>query len=84
MTGRGATLALRRQQTPQAESLLALIKEDVVCVQLRDPAARGRLESLLLYPGVHAVIWHRIAHRLWKSSAKSPARFISWLTERAS
>ena len=79
MTGRAATLALQRQEAPQGESLLALIKEDVACVQLRDPAARGRLESLLLYPGVHAMIWHRIAHRLWKAGAKSPARFISWL-----
>ena len=76
MTGLAATLALQRQEAPQGESLLALINEDVACVQLRDPAARGRLESLLLYPGVHALIWHRIAHRLWKAGAKSPARNI--------
>ena len=44
-----------------------LIKEDIDCVRERDPAARGKLETLLTYPGVHAVIWHRIAHRLWMS-----------------
>ncbi len=60
------------------EGLFASLKEDVDCVRMRDPAARGRLECLLLYPGVHAVIWHRIAHRLWNSGAKFPARFVSW------
>ena len=47
-------------------SLLQLIREDVGCVRLRDPAARSELETLLTYPGVHALIWHRIAHRLWE------------------
>ena len=50
---------------PRRPSLLQLIKEDVGCVRLRDPAARSELETLLTYPGVHALIWHRIAHRLW-------------------
>ena len=30
--------------------------------QARDPAARSKLEIFLLYPGVHATIYHRIAH----------------------
>ena len=34
--------------------------------QARDPAARSRLEILLLYPGVHAVIFHRVSHWLWE------------------
>ncbi len=72
--------SLMAAQSPvaQREGLAASIKEDIDCVLTRDPAARSRLESLLLYPGVHAVIWHRIAHRLWNAGAKSPARFISW------
>ena len=45
----------------------------------RDPAARGKLETLLTYPGVHAVIWHRIAHRLWPSGWRFTARLLSWL-----
>jgi serine O-acetyltransferase len=79
VTGWPAILALAGHEAPEGESLLAAIKEDVACVPLRDPAARGPLECLFLYPGVHAVIWHRIAHRLWKAGAKSPARFVSWL-----
>ena len=35
---------------------------DVKAVKERDPAARNSLEVLLLYQGVHALIWHRIAH----------------------
>jgi serine O-acetyltransferase len=64
---------------PPHEGLLTSIREDIGCVRTRDPAARGRLESLLIYPGVHAVIWHRIAHRLWNGNAKSAARFVSWI-----
>ncbi|MGO8910743.1 MAG: serine O-acetyltransferase [Bradyrhizobium sp.] len=64
---------------PRRPSLLQLIKEDVGCVRLRDPAARSELETLLTYPGVHALIWHRIAHRLWGAGWRFPARLLSWL-----
>jgi serine O-acetyltransferase len=64
--------------TPQP-SLLQLIREDVACVRLRDPAARGSLETLLTYPGIHAVIWHRSAHHLWLAGWRFPARLLSWL-----
>jgi serine O-acetyltransferase len=64
---------------PRRPSLLQLIKEDVGCVRLRDPAARSELETLLTYPGVHALIWHRIAHRLWGGGWRFPARLLSWL-----
>ncbi len=60
-------------------SLLQLIGEDISCVRLRDPAARGEWETLLTYPGVHAIIWHRWAHRLWRSGLRFPARLLSWL-----
>ena len=33
--------------------------------QRRDPAARSKLEIFLLYPGVHAVLYHRLAHGLY-------------------
>lgn len=59
-------------------SLLQLIREDVGCVRLRDPAARGELETLLTYPGIHALIWHRIAHRLWAADWRFLARLFSW------
>jgi serine O-acetyltransferase len=64
----------------RAPSLWRMIREDVGCVRLRDPAARGELETLLLYPGVHAVIWHRIAHSLWRRGLRFPARFFAWLS----
>ena len=43
----------------------------------RDPAARSRLEVLLLYPGVTAVIYHRMAHWLYRHKLKFPARVLS-------
>jgi len=61
-------------------SLLQLIREDVGCVRLRDPAARGQLETILTYPGVHAVIWHRLSHRLWLRGWRFPARLLSWFS----
>jgi serine O-acetyltransferase len=65
---------------PRKPSLVALLKEDIGCVKLRDPAARSELETLLTYPGVHAVIWHRLAHRLWLADWRFPARLLSWLS----
>ncbi|SON53856.1 Serine acetyltransferase [Hartmannibacter diazotrophicus] len=59
-------------------SLLSAIADDIACVRARDPAARGRLEILLTYPGVHAIICHRIANRLWRAGLRFPARFLSW------
>ena len=59
-------------------------REDVACVFARDPAARNGLEVLLAYPGVHAVLLHRMSNRLWhadwKLSARLLAAFGRWLT----
>lgn len=54
------------------------IKEDVQAVFERDPAARNTAEVLLTYPGVHAIIFHRIAHQVWHAEQKGLARFISF------
>ncbi len=59
--------------------LLALLKEDVACVFQRDPAARSTFEVVTTYPGVHAILLQRIAHRLWRAGLRFPARFLSWL-----
>ena len=60
------------------------IREDVRVVFDRDPAARSTLEILTAYPGLHAVMFHRLAHWLWLAGAKWLARMIShlarWLT----
>jgi serine O-acetyltransferase len=50
---------------------------DVKAVQERDPAARSALEVLLLYQGVHAMIWHRFAHWFYKHKMFFIARLIS-------
>lgn len=63
---------------PAQPSLLRLLREDVSCVFQRDPAARSRFEVLTTYPGVHAILLQRIAHRLWKAKLRYPARFLSW------
>ncbi|WP_404361325.1 serine O-acetyltransferase [Methylotuvimicrobium sp. KM1] len=59
-------------------------REDVACVFARDPAARSRIEVLLAYPGVHAVLLHRVSHRLWRSgwylSARLLSAFARWIT----
>ena len=53
------------------------LREDIRCVQDRDPAARNAFEILTCYPGVHALIWHRICHRLWHWRLRWLARFLS-------
>ena len=53
------------------------IMKDIDSVFARDPAARSRLEVLLCYPGVHALLFHRMAHWLWKRNFKLLGRFIS-------
>jgi serine O-acetyltransferase len=52
-------------------------KEDIQSVFDRDPAARNSFEIITTYPGVHAVIFHRLSHRLWKMGLKWFARMIS-------
>ena len=60
------------------------IREDVASVAARDPAARSKLEILLCYPGVHALMLYRVAHAAWRHRWFLPARMISqfarWLT----
>ncbi|ASG20320.1 serine O-acetyltransferase [Nitrospirillum viridazoti] len=58
--------------------LWGLVGEDIACVKARDPAARHTMEIALTYPGLHAVIHHRIAHRLWRRGLRFPARLLSW------
>lgn len=53
------------------------LKEDVQAVFARDPAARNTLEVLTNYPGIHALIMHRVAHELWKKECKGTARLLS-------
>jgi len=60
------------------------LRSDIQCILDRDPAARSKLEVLTCYPGVHALIFHRVAHKLWQMKFFWLGRFISnfsrWLT----
>ena len=51
--------------------------ETLRAYQARDPAARSRVEIFLLYPGVHAIIYHRIAHWFYRHGLKFIARLVS-------
>src|SRR5213593_4434058 len=53
------------------------LRRDVRAVRERDPAARSTLEVLLCYPGVHALAFHRLAHRLWTRGWRLSARLVS-------
>lgn len=53
---------------------------DIKAVQERDPAARNALEVLLLYQGIHALIWHRFAHWFYRHHMLFIARLISQLS----
>lgn len=53
------------------------IAYDVQAVLERDPAARSKAEVFLLYPGIQAVVWHRVAHFFYKKNMKLLARWIS-------
>ena len=69
---------------PVAGNLWQDWREDVACVFARDPAARSVWEVLMAYPGVHAVLIHRVTHRLWHADWKLAARLLAafgrWLT----
>jgi len=58
--------------------------ELVRTIRARDPARPGRIEAALCYAGLHAVLWHRLSHALWRAGLRGLARFSShlarWLT----
>ena len=48
-------------------------------IRSRDPARPSWPEAILCYAGLHAVLWHRLAHALWRMGLKGFARFASHL-----
>jgi serine O-acetyltransferase len=60
-----------------ARKTVKAVKDDVRATRERDPAARSDLEVLLLYPGVHALLAHRVAHKLHENEHYFSARAIS-------
>lgn len=53
------------------------LREDLNSIYARDPAARNGFELLTLYPGVHALLLHRLSHRLWRWRWRWFARLVS-------
>src|SRR6185295_2589000 len=64
--------------------MFSRISSDIQCILDRDPAARSKWEVLTCYPGLHALLLHRLAHRVWKADFRWLGRFVSqvsrWLT----
>ncbi len=60
------------------------IDQDLRAVFERDPAARSRVEVILTYAGFQALMFHRIAHRLWRMKLRLLGRLLSqfsrWIT----
>ena len=64
--------------------MFSRLREDINSVFDRDTAARTAWEVLTCYPGLHALIMHRMAHAMWNSGLKWLARWFSqfsrWVT----
>jgi serine O-acetyltransferase len=60
--------------------MFARIREDIASVFERDPAARSTWEVITCYPGFHALLIHRLAHRLWRVKLYWLARLVSHLS----
>lgn len=58
--------------------------EEIDAYMERDPAAHSRLMVFVSYPGLHAVLWHRVAHWLWGNRlfilARLVGHFSRWIT----
>src|ERR687889_1487790 len=57
--------------------MFARLKEEIAVVFERDPAARNTWEVVTCYPGFHAMLFHRLGHKLWDAGLKWLARFVS-------
>jgi len=53
------------------------LREDIATIRERDPAARSAWEVLTCYPGLHAIVAHRLSHACWRAGRRWLARFIS-------
>ena len=56
------------------------LREDIRAVFDRDPAARSFWEVLTCYPGIHALIFHRLGHWLWGHRLRWLARFTAHIS----
>lgn len=59
--------------------MLRTIREQVDVIFREDPAATSILEVLICYPGLHAILLHRVAHALYQCKLRLIARMVSQL-----
>ncbi|MGC7403691.1 serine O-acetyltransferase [Pandoraea pneumonica] len=57
--------------------MLTRLREDIAAIRQKDPAARSNWEVFTCYPGLHAVMLHRVANQCWTSGFKWLGRFVS-------
>ncbi|MBR2499839.1 MAG: serine O-acetyltransferase [Clostridia bacterium] len=57
--------------------MFKFIREEISAIMDRDPAARNAFEVFFMYPGFHAVFWHRLSHWLFKKKRYTLARYVS-------
>ena len=64
--------------------MFSRLRSDIQCIFDRDPAARSKWEVITCYPGLHALVLHRVAHWFWLRGLRWLGRFTShasrWLT----
>jgi len=60
--------------------MFGAIREQINTIFREDPAAKSAFEVIICYPGFHAVLLHRLAHRLYRAGLNCPARMISQLS----
>ncbi len=58
-------------------AIYIIFADEIKTVKDRDPAAKSALEVLLLYPGLHALVFYRISHQLWEWKIPIIPRWLS-------
>ena len=61
----------------RGKNMFKKMREDILAIKERDPAARNAVEIFFLYSGLHAIWWYRLAHFFYKRKMKGKARYIS-------
>lgn len=59
------------------------LKQDINAARERDPAAPSAFQVLIMYSGLHAIMWHRPAYWLWNHGFKFTARALSQIVRGA-
>lgn len=78
-----AWAACVRETLDEDPRLLPMVSADLAAVAERDAATHSRLQALLYRKGFHALLIHRIAHRLWLQERRELAQYAAFVCTRA-